>query len=127
MRATFRPTGPQAIVLAILTLGALGLALYVRYGVIQNSAIGVGCDYGPAAWFCPLRTGVIRAYSLGVFGWVSLAIATINLMRPSVAVLAAGLVVAAFGIVLYSENVLLAGIAVGLMVLAFARPARRTA
>jgi hypothetical protein len=127
MRAAFRPTFRQAFVLAVLTAAALGFALYFRYGVIQNATIGVGCDYGPPAWFCPIRSGVIRLYGYGVFGWAALAIAVIQLMRPSVAVLGAGLVAAAFGIVLYSENVLLAGIATGIMILSLARPAPRPA
>lgn len=127
MRATFAPSTGQALILAVLTAAALSFALYFRYGVIQNATIGVGCDYGPPAWFCPIRSGVIRAYGYGVFGWAALALGALQLARPSVVTLGAGLIAAAFGIVLYSENVLLAGIAAGLMILSFARPVSRPA
>ena len=70
---------------------------------------------------------MIRLYGYGFFGWAALALAVLQLIRPSAALLGAGLVAAAFGIVLYSENVLLAGIATGLMILSFARPAPRAA
>ncbi len=127
MNSTFRPTSAQCAILILIAAGALGAALYLRYGLIQNSIIGVGCDIGPATLLCAVRSGAIRAYDHSAFGLLALAVAVVHLIRPSVALLAIGLIAAGFGIVLYSNNVLMAGIAVGLMILAFARPARRTA
>jgi hypothetical protein len=46
-------------------------------------------------------------------------------MRPSIVLLTAGLVAAGFGIVLY--NAALSGVAIGLLILGFARPAPATA
>ena len=123
----FRLTGAQCAALALLAALALGAALYLRYGLIQNSVIGVGCDTGPRTLLCAVRSGAIQAYDHSAFGLAALAVAIVNLIRPSVALLAIGLVIAGFGLVLYSLNVLMAGIAVGLMILAFARPVRRTA
>jgi hypothetical protein len=60
-----------------------------------------------------------------VFGIVALVIATLNLMRPSIVLLTGGLIAAGFGIVLY--NVGLSGLAIGLFILGFARPAPATA
>ena len=60
-----------------------------------------------------------------VFGIVALIIAVLNIMRPSVVLLTGGLVAAGFGIVLY--NVSLSGLAIGLLILGFARPAPATA
>ena len=127
MSRAFRPTAAQCALLAAIAAGALGAALYLRYGLIQNSIIGVGCDTGPPTLLCAVRSGAIRAYDHSVFGLVALAIAVLHVFRPSGALLAIGLIAAGFGIVLYGNNVLMAGIAVALMILAFARPARRTA
>lgn len=127
MRTSFLPSLRQCIVLAALTVVALGCSLYVRYGLIQNAIIGVACDTGPQTLLCLLRLGVIRLFEYAVFGWVALAVAIVHLIRPAVPLLAVGLIVSAFGLVLYNYNVLMSGLAVGLMILAFARPARRTA
>jgi hypothetical protein len=106
---------------------ALGCSLYLRYGLIENAVIGVSCDAGPWTQLCLLRAGVIKLFDYSVFGWVALAVAILHVIRPAVPLLAIGLLVSAFGIVLYRHNVLMSGLAVGLMILAFARPARRTA
>ena len=125
--ATFRPTTAQWALLLAIAATALSAALYLRYGLIQNSIIGVACDNGPPTLLCAIRSGAIRLYDHTAFGWLALVLAVIHVIRPSVILLAPALAVAAFGIVLYSDNVVLAGLAVGLMLLAFARPARRTA
>ena len=60
-----------------------------------------------------------------VFGIVALVVATLNLMRPSIVLLTVGIIAAGLGIVLY--NVVLSGLAIGLFILGFARPAPATA
>ena len=106
----------------MLTAGAVACSLYLRYRVIQNSEIGVACDAGLDTALCQARAGIVFLFQYSLFGWVALLAAVLNLVRPSVALLAIGLVAAGFGIVLY--NVLASAFAVGLMILAFARPAR---
>jgi len=49
----------------------------------------------------------------------------LHVIRPSIVLLTAGIVVAGAGIVLY--NITLSGLAIGLLVLGFARPAPETA
>jgi len=39
----FLPSRRAASILAMLGVVALGTALYLRYAIIQNSAIGVAC------------------------------------------------------------------------------------
>jgi len=56
-----------------------------------------------------------------VFGIVALIIATLHVIRPSIVLLTGGLIAAGFGIVLY--NIGLSGLAIGLLILGFARPA----
>src|SRR5258708_11421138 len=60
-----------------------------------------------------------------VFGVVALIIAILHVIRPSIVLLTGGLIAAGFGIVLY--NIGLSGIAIGLLILGFARPAPATA
>lgn len=127
MAEPFLPTRRQSVCIAVLTLIALGCALYVRYGLVQSSAIGIACDTGPRTMLCVVRSSFIQLFDYSVFGCVALAVAVVHLMRPAVPLLAVGLIVSAFGLVLYKYNVLLSGVAVGLMLLAFARPVRRTA
>jgi hypothetical protein len=59
-----------------------------------------------------------------VFGWVALIAAALNLLRPSIVLLAIGIAAAAFGIVLYNVN--LSALAAALLVLSLARPASET-
>ena len=56
---------------------------------------------------------------------VALIIAILHVIRPSIVLLTGGLIAAGFGIVLY--NIGLSGIAIGLLILGFARPAPATA
>jgi hypothetical protein len=60
-----------------------------------------------------------------VFGITALVIAVLHLIRPSIVLLTGGVIAAGFGIVLY--NIELSGIAIGLLILGFARPAPATA
>ena len=72
-----------------------------------------------------LTTGV-AFIDLGPFNTVvALIIAVLHVIRPSIVLLTGGLIVAGFGIVLY--NVALSGLAIGLLILGFARPAPATA
>jgi hypothetical protein len=74
---------------------------------------------------CKTRILITALFRNSVFGIVALIIATLNLIRPSIVLLTGGLVAAGFGIVLY--NIGLSGIAIGLLILGFARPAPATA
>jgi len=54
-------------------------------------------------------------HQYSVFGVAALVIATLNLLRPSLVLLAAGLAVACLGVVLY--NIVLSSLAIGLLLL----------
>jgi hypothetical protein len=100
---------------------ALGCALYLRYFGIENTPLGLACDAGSGTSLCFARKA---AYTFGahfVFGWIAFAIAVINLIRPSTATFAMALAATAFGLVLYNAG--LAGLAAGLLLISFARPA----
>jgi hypothetical protein len=74
---------------------------------------------------CKARSVSTSLFKNSVFGIVALVIATLNLMRPSIVLLTLGVVAAGLGIVLY--NIVLSGLAIGLLILGFARPAPATA
>ena len=73
------------------------------------------------------KTRTLATYAVPEFGvrHRRAVIATLHVMRPSIVLLTGGLIAAGFGIVLY--NIALSGIAIGLLILGFARPAPATA
>ena len=81
----------------------------------------------PACRPCCARAASVATYLFknSVFGTVALVIATLHVIRPSIVLLTLGLIAAGLGIVLY--NIALSGIAIGLLILGFARPAPATA
>jgi hypothetical protein len=124
-KAPFRLTPYQVQWLMIVGFITVGYALYLRYMAVEFSPVALACDAGLQTVLCKMRVLATVLFKNSVFGIVALVIATLNLMRPSIVLLTGGLVAASFGIVLY--NVGLSGLAVGLFILGFARPAPATA
>ena len=120
-RPLFLPSPRQIAWLAGLGVLAISYAFYMRYQVIEQSAVGIGCDITPGTWLCASRRTAIALFTPSVFGWVALVASLLNLARPSFVLFAIGLVAAAFGIVLY--NVALSALAIALLVLSLARRA----
>jgi hypothetical protein len=121
----FRLTPYQVQFLLVVGFVIVGYALYLRYLAIEYSPAALACDAGLQSMLCKARTLATSLFKNSVFGIVALIIATLHVMRPSIVLLTGGLIAAGFGIVLY--NVALSGIAVGLLILGFARPAPATA
>jgi hypothetical protein len=119
--ALFLPSARQTGVLIVVGALALGGALYLRYRVIEQSSVGLACDAGLPSWLCAARTGVTTLFGNSAFGIAELAAALLNLIRPSVVLVAAGLAAGCFGIVLYNTG--LAALAFALLMLSLARPA----
>ena len=122
----FRLSPYQVQFLLVIGFVSVGYALYVRYMAIELSTVALACDAGTQqTLLCQARTLATVLFKNSVFGIVALVIAVLNLMRPSIVLLTGGLIAAGLGIVLY--NVALSGIAIGLLILGFARPAPATA
>jgi hypothetical protein len=117
----FLPSARQTNVLLIVGLLALGEALYLRYLAIEHAPVSLACQGGLKTWLCTTFRTVIALYNNAVFGWVALAAAVLNLMRPSIVLVAIGLAAVAFGLVLHNAG--LAGLAAALLILSLARPA----
>ena len=124
-KAPFRLTPYQVQFLLVVGFLTVGYALYLRYLAVEFSTVALACDAGLQTMLCKSRALATYLFKNSVFGIVALIVATLHVMRPSIVLLTAGLVAAGFGIVLY--NTVLSGLAIGLLILGFARPAPATA
>ena len=116
----FLPSARATNWLLIVGLLSLGYALYLRYLIIENVPAGLACDAGASSWLCLSRTVAIAFGLHGVFGWVALGGAILNLIRPSLPLFAIALAATCLGLVLHNAG--FAGIAAGLLILSLARP-----
>src|SRR5580658_10510509 len=124
-KAPFRLTPYQVQWLLIVGFVTVGYALYLRYLAVEFSAVSLACDAGLQTMLCKSRVLATALFKNSVFGIVALVIAVLHVIRPSIVLLTGGLIAAGFGIVLY--NIGLSGLAIGLLILGFARPAPATA
>jgi hypothetical protein len=124
-KTPFRLTPYQVQWLLIVGFATVGYALYVRYLAIEFSPTALACDAGLQTMLCKSRALATYLFRNSVFGVVALVIAILHVIRPSIVLLTGGLIAAGLGIVLY--NIGLSGLAVGLLILGFARPAPATA
>lgn len=106
----------------LITIGflALGYALYMRYMVIEQHAIGIACDGGLTTWQCQARKVTVALFEWNVFGVLALGFAVLTLIRPTTALFGIALVFTALGLVLHNDG--LAGLAGAILLLSFARP-----
>ena len=124
-KTPFRLTPYQVQFLLVVGFVTVGYALYLRYLAIELSTVALACDAGLQSLLCKARTLATALFKNSVFGIVALIIATLHVMRPSIVLLTGGLIAAGLGIVLY--NIVLSGLAIGLLIVGFARPAPATA
>jgi len=117
----FLPSARQTNWLLIVGFVSLGEALYVRYLAIEYAQVSLACQGGLNTWLCATFRLTIALYNHSVFGWVALAAAALNLLRPSIALVTVALAAAAFGLVLHNAS--LAGLAAAMLILSLARPA----
>jgi hypothetical protein len=121
----FRLTPYQVQWLLIVGFVTVGYALYLRYLAIEMSTVALACEAGLPTMLCKTRLLATYLFKNSVFGVTALVIAVLHLIRPSIVLLTAGVIAAGLGIVLY--NIELSGVAIGLLILGFARPAPATA
>jgi hypothetical protein len=120
-RPLFLPTARQMNWLLVVVFLSLGEALYLRYQAIESSAVSLACQAGLDTWLCGTFRLTIVLFNYEVFGAVALAAALLNLLRPSLVLVALALAAAAFGLVLHNAD--LCALAAGVLVLSLARPA----
>src|SRR5215475_5125086 len=82
--ALFKPSARAALTLGPLVAAAVGLALYLRYGVIQYTPIGLACEAGEESLTCMVRIAAIYLFVRSIFGWTAVIAALLQLWRPNV-------------------------------------------
>jgi hypothetical protein len=120
-RPLFLPTARQTNWLLIVAFLALGEAMYVRYMVMENATMSLACQGGLNTWLCGTFRLTSLLYPYQAFGGVALAVALLNLLRPSIVLVTVALAAAAFGVVLHNAD--LSALAAGVLILSLARPA----
>ena len=120
-RPLFPPTARQVNWLLVVGFLSLGEALYLRYLAIENSTVSLACQAGLDTWLCGTFRLTIVLFTYQVFGGGALAAALLNLLRPSLVLVALALAAAAFGVVLHNAD--LSALAAGVLILSLARPA----
>ena len=121
MRPLFLPTARQTNWLLIIAFLSVGEAVYLRYMAIENLNVELACQAGLKTWLCAAFRVSIALYNHYAFGGVALAAALLNLIRPSVVLVAVALAAGGFGIVLHNPE--LSALAAALLILSLARPA----
>src|SRR3954462_11103262 len=117
----FEPTAREINTLLIVGFLSVGEALYLRYLAIECAPVSLACQGGVHTWLCSTFRLVIALYNHGVFGWVALVAAALNLVRPSVVLVAIAMAAAGFGLVLHNAD--LSGLAAAMLILSSAGPA----
>jgi hypothetical protein len=121
MQASFFPSARQTNWLLIVGFLAIGQALYLRYLAIEYAPVSLACQAGLQSWLCTSFRLTIALYNYGVFGWLALIAAALNLLRPSLLLMSVAMAAAGFGLVMHNTD--LAGLAAAMLVLSLARPA----
>jgi hypothetical protein len=117
----FLPTARQTNWLLVIGFLALGEALYLRYLAIEYATVALACQAGLKTRLCATFSLVIVLFNHSAFGWIALATAMLNLLRPSILLTSIALAAAGFGLVLHNAD--LSGLAVALLIVSLARPA----
>jgi len=119
-RPLYRPTGRQAACLAGLALVGLGYGFFMRYQVIEQSAVGIACEASGGTWLCASRRTAVALFTPQAFGILALGAAVLNVLRPALVLWAMAVLTGGAGIVLY--NTTLSALAVALLIVSLARP-----
>lgn len=121
----FRLTPYQVQWILVVGFLTIGYAIYLRYMAIEFAQVRLECEAGLQTMLCKTRQTMTYMFKNYVFGIAALVVALLHVIRPSIVTLTVGLIAACFGIVLY--NIALSGVAIGLLILGFSRPAPETA
>jgi hypothetical protein len=120
-RLLFLPTARQLNWLIVIAFLCVGEALYLRHMALENSVTSLACRAGLDTWLCSSFRLAIVLYEHEVFGAVALAAALLNLVRPSLILVALALAALSFGLVLHNAD--LSALAAAALILSLARPA----
>lgn len=117
----FLPTARHLNWLIVIAFLCVGEALYLRHMALENSVTSLACRAGLGTWLCATFRVAIVLYEHEIFGGVALATALLNLIRPSLVLVALALATLSFGLVLHNAD--LSALAAAALILSLARPA----
>jgi NADH:ubiquinone oxidoreductase subunit K len=121
MRRLFLPTARQVNWLLIIGFLSVGEAFYLRYMAFENSNVSLACRAGLNTWLCSTYRLTLVLFNHEIFGALALTAALLNLIRPSLVLLAFALAAVGFGLVLHNAE--LSALAAAILILSLARPA----
>jgi hypothetical protein len=119
-RPSWRPRPSGLIAITVVGLVALAVALYVRYGLVEPSSVGLLCDAGARSTTCVTRRVFTGVFSHDGFGIAALIAACLALLRPNIVMVIVALAAGLLGVVLYDGG--LAAPALSLLPFVLARP-----
>lgn len=120
-KASFRPGRIASVVFVAVSAAALGLAVYLRYWLVEPASVGLVCDAGAMTPVCIFRRVFIGIFVWNGLGGGALVATALALLRPSSLLVGAALILGFLGVVLY--NTQLSALALALLPLVLARPA----
>lgn len=98
-----------------LGLGAIGLAVLLRYGLVEPRTMGFQCvpDGGP--WWCVLRKALVVSFTTKSLGWASVLSGTAALFLGWRGAAGLALLTGGLGLVLYNTGLASVGFLFGLI------------
>jgi hypothetical protein len=120
----FVPSPRETNLLVVLGFAALGYGLYLRHSVVDAPTLELACAAGLPRASCFLRRAVTDFREMQLFGGVALVAAIAHFIKPRLLAFAIALCAAIFGLLLANDA--LSAIAIGLLVISFARPVRHS-
>jgi hypothetical protein len=110
-----------AATLVAISAAALGLAVYMRYQLVEPATVGLVCDAGAMTSVCIIRRVFIGIFVWNGFGGAAVIATALALLRPSSLLIGIALAAGFIGVVNY--NTQLSALALALLPLVLARPA----
>jgi len=86
------------------TIFILGLALVLRYGVIQPHSMGLACVGGAMPWWCPFREALVQMHIHAIWGWIALGASLIAFLFHWHIALKIGFAFSLMALVLYNAD-----------------------
>jgi hypothetical protein len=120
----FLPTPRETNLLVVLGFAALGCGLYLRHAIVDAPTLELACAAGLPRVSCALRRAVSDFREMQLFGGIAIVAAISHFVRPRLVAFAVALCAAIFGLLLANNE--LSAIAIGLLVVSFARAVRHS-
>jgi hypothetical protein len=117
----FFPSPRQTNFLILTGCAAVAFGFYLRHSILDAQPLIAACAAGAPRAACSIRQFLIELYEMQFFGGVALVAAILHFARPRLVMFAVALAASCLG--LFLSNTGAAALAVGILLIAFARPA----